>query len=287
MIHSITHSISQVTAWSVLLLVALQVVSQLMVNLQWYLIARQAGTGISFADMLRVNCQGALADSVTPGVKFGGEVARAVQLSRVGGCSGEDAAAIVALQKMFSIGGMLAVVLLVLLVLAGLSGGLHRADFRFEAAVPAGVIAAAVLLAGLLLLPRVRRRVRSFGRVLRGHIAGLRGRPGFSAALAALSLAIWMLYPVKMYAVCVQFLPDVGLMSVGAVAFVSYTVAMLPIFPGGLGGFEASMSAMLVSLGFALSDAAVITVIFRFVTFWLVMLLSLVYIGVMRCVVKH
>jgi len=94
-----------------------------------------------------------------------------------------------------------------------------------------------------------------------------------------LALFIWSMYLVKMYLLVVQFSPDTHVLSVGAVAFASYMVAMLPIFPGGLGGFEGTMSGLLLAMGFVRSDALVITVLFRFITFWFVMLLSLIFIG--------
>jgi len=80
----------------------------------------------------------------------------------------------------------------------------------------------------------------------------------------------------------VQFMPEVSLAYIAAITFAAYMVAMLPIFPGGLGGFEATMAGLLVAIGFAVSDAAVVTIVFRFITFWLVMLLSLAY-----CAIYH
>ena len=99
------------------------------------------------------------------------------------------------------------------------------------------------------------------------------------AMLFFLSIFIWLLYPAKMYILAVQITPDVNAVYIGAVAFVSYMVAMLPIFPGGLGGFEGTMSGLLAAMGFIISDAAVITILFRFITFWFVMLVSLAYIA--------
>ena len=94
-----------------------------------------------------------------------------------------------------------------------------------------------------------------------------------------LSFFIWLLYPAKLYLLTIQFAPDVPVVHICATGFLAYMVAMLPIFPGGLGGFEGTMSGLLVALSFTISDAAVVTVLFRFITFWLVLLLSLVYVA--------
>jgi uncharacterized protein (TIRG00374 family) len=83
-----------------------------------------------------------------------------------------------------------------------------------------------------------------------------------------------------MYLLAVLFLPSVNILFLGAVTFVSYLAAMIPVFPGGIGAFEGTMSALLLTMGFGQSDALVITIIFRFITFWFVLLGSLGFIGV-------
>jgi uncharacterized protein (TIRG00374 family) len=123
------------------------------------------------------------------------------------------------------------------------------------------------------------RRVRNFLIVLAEHLSSVRKQKKAFAALVLLSYVIWLLYPVKMFIITMQFAPSISLFYVSAIAFVAYMVAMLPIFPGGLGGFEGTMTGLLLIAGFAINDAAVITVLFRFVTFWFVLLLSLMYVG--------
>ena len=86
---SLLHSIRQIPLWLALSLMGLQVVSQILVNIQWYQIAKLSGTPVSFRDMIYINSQGAVMDSITPGVKIGGEVTRVVQISRKTECAGE------------------------------------------------------------------------------------------------------------------------------------------------------------------------------------------------------
>ena len=122
-------------------------------------------------------------------------------------------------------------------------------------------------------------KLKTFSLALLDNILSIRSNLKACVLLFALSNLIWLLYPVKMYLLAVQFLPDASILLTGAAAFASYMVAMLPIFPGGLGGFEGAMSGLLLTMGFMQSDALVITVIFRFVTFWFVLLLAMVFIG--------
>lgn len=272
--------------------------TQLLVNLQWYKIAKLAGAPFSFGSMLYVNCQGSVIDSITPGVKFGGEVTRAVQISRIGHCSGEQAAAIVALQKLFSLSAMFLLLLFAVGYLVDDVPWLSR-HTQF--------IIYGVLLIFLLLFftvffaphriekhiqakgnPRYSwmRKVRGFFLALLNQIKIVRGNKSAWAMLSFLSLLIWLLYPVKMYILAVQFYPGANIAHVTAITFAAYMVALLPIFPGGLGGFEGTMTGLFVAMGIVISDAAVMTVFFRFATFWLVMLVSLVYIAFYKARVK-
>jgi len=258
------HSLRQVPPGAVLLLLALQIVSQLLINLQWHCIAKFAAVKVSFWEMLYINCQGAVMDAITPGVKIGGEVTRAVQISRIGNCPGEQAAAVVALQKLFSLSAFF---LLALFALGWLAGSV--------------LILPAVAALVLGLLSRVQR-ARRFLQTFKEQARHIWKDKMACALLFLLSLLIWLLYPVKLYLLAAQFSPDANILSLVGPAFAAYLVAMIPIFPGGLGGFEGTMTALLFAVGFLLTDAAVITVLFRFVTFWFVLLLSLVVIAVYR-----
>ncbi|MCL2674310.1 MAG: flippase-like domain-containing protein [Defluviitaleaceae bacterium] len=292
---SLAASIQQVPLRLILLLIGLQIVSQLLVNAQWYRIANIADVRISFRDMLYVNCQGAVVDAITPGVKFGGEITRAVRLNKISGCGTEAAAAVVALQKIFSISALLAIQLFTVGHLFGMIPRLQAV--HMQVLIFGVLLLFLLILAGVFFMaPQIMqylqkreepqhtwlRRVRSFVYTLAEHIYVIRGNKASIAAFTILSVAIWVLYPGKMYLIAMQFAPEISWAYIAAITFAAYMVAMLPIFPGGLGGFEATMAGLLVVVGFAASDAAVITIVFRFVTFWLVMLLSLLYCAIYR-----
>jgi uncharacterized protein (TIRG00374 family) len=100
--------------------------------------------------------------------------------------------------------------------------------------------------------------------------------------MCLLSFFIWFLYPLKLLIISYSFMAGADVFFVAATTFAAYLVALIPIFPGGLGGFEGTMSALLVSVGFVLNDALAVTVLFRFFTFWFVLLMSLAFIGVYK-----
>ncbi|MCL2837677.1 MAG: flippase-like domain-containing protein [Oscillospiraceae bacterium] len=248
----------------IILLVGLQIISQILVNLQWCKIAKFANVPISFRDMLYINAQGSVMDSITPGVKIGGEITRAVQMSRKCGIEKGQSAAIVATQKLFSISAFL---LLCLLTVGFLQA-------QYTQYVVYGILALVVLiLLAALFMPKRWRNIFA------EQAKFLRQNPKTSLMFFGLSLLIWLIYPVKMYILAAQFLPDVNIIYIAGITFVSYMVGMIPIFPGGLGGFEGTMTGLLLTLGFSVSGAALVAVLFRFITFWLVMILSFGFIA--------
>ena len=285
---SLAHSLRQVPLWVALLLVALQVATQLLVNLQWHQIAKHTGPPISFRAMFFINCSGAVVDAITPGAKIGGDVTRALQIRKVAGCSGQQAAAVVALQKLFSISALFFVQLFTLGHLPLFGGRL------WQLAIYAVLLLFLAAFLGVFFMPsRIKARLqrRSLSRFLwvrktqsfllatLDHAKTISGSASGWATLTLLSVFIWLLYPAKLYILALQLNPGVGPAQIGAVAFAPYMVAMLPIFPGGLGGFEGALSGLLIALGFDISSAAVVTILFRFVTFWFVLLLSLCFVA--------
>jgi uncharacterized membrane protein YbhN (UPF0104 family) len=268
--NALIYSISQIPLWLLILMLALQVVTQILVNLQWYAIARLGGlNGLSFWKLFYINSQGAIVDAITPGVKIGGEITRAVQISRVGDLPAEEAAAVVAMQKLFSLSALFIILIVV-------SGSMPFSPLWIIPAI-------ALLFAIIFILSKKIQKLQNFllnmAAAFKNQIKNIRKNPVKWALLALLSLAIWVFYPIKMYIIAIQFAPDLSLANAAAITFAAYMVAMLPIFPGGLGGFEATMSGLLVATGLILSDAAIITIFFRFATFWFIIPLSLGFIG--------
>ena len=268
----------------------MQIISQLLVNTLWFSVARLCEIKVSFGQMLYINCQGAVIDSITPGVKFGGEVTRAIQISRIVRCSGEKAAAIVAIQKLFSLSSLFFIQLFAARYLIRQTEFLWILHLQTIVFCVMGLFS--MMFIAIFAIPhrigkylRKRnprffwtRKANSYFITLLDQVGEIRKNTKALARLALLAVLIWLIYPIKMYILAIQFYPGVNLIYIAAITFIAYMVAMIPIFPGGLGGFEGTMVALLIAIGFIISDAAVITVLFRFISFWIVMLLSLILI---------
>ena len=240
--------------------------------------------------MIFINSQGSVIEAITPGAKIGGEVTRAVYLSKMLPCLSEEAGSVVALQKLFSLSAFFLINLFSVLYLADRVPFLQPLYIR--ALIYGILLALLALFAVVLLAPKKAQKLlqrqkpselkfakwmQTFLSTLLNHTSALKGRRNESVFQFALSAFIWLLYPMKMYLLASAFSAEINPVYICAITFVSYMVAMIPIFPGGLGSFEAMMSALLLIVGLSAGESSAIAVVFRFVTFWFVILASLGY----------
>lgn len=292
--HSLGTSLRQVPLPALLALLGLQVVTQLLVNYQWCRIGLAIGGKHGFWQMLYVNARGAVVDAITPGVKAGGEVARGVLLVRAVGYSPQQAAVLVTIQKIAS---LFSFFLINLAAFTHISTRLQTVGGPALQGAVYTVLLGFLGLTGLLLTRAewIEQRAASWkptwrwSRALRGYLTtlvsslkDLKEIKGELFRQFALASAIWLLYPVKMILLVRLFTPQFDPVIVAEITFIAYMVGMIPLLPGGLGGFEAVMASLLMAVGVEASPALAITLLFRFITFWSVMALSLVYIGIWK-----
>ncbi|MCL2844235.1 MAG: flippase-like domain-containing protein [Chitinivibrionia bacterium] len=266
--HGFLESITKIPLWSIVLLAGIQIITQLLLNFQWVKIAANTDVRVSFGKMLYINSQAEIVHSIPAGY-VGSELTRFAKMAGIDGCSKSQAAAVVAAQKIFSLSALFFICIMVfgftVSEIPQLKENLHTGIFGI-------LLAIALLFACVFFMPK---RIKA-------HFAKI--KPKTFVPFFLLSVLIWLIYPLKMYILAAQINPDVGLFAISAMAFISYMVALLPIFPAGLGGFELTMTGLLSLpfIGFAPSEALALTIIFRFITFWFVLLLSIVYIGIYK-----
>lgn len=274
-----------------LMLIVLQITTQLLLNFQWYRLCRVLGWPTSFFKLLVVNAYGMVADAITPGEKVGGEVARVVQLNTFLGYSTGQSTILVTIQKALSLSALVLLNLMVVVTMADHVSFLQAWPVRLLIFV--ALIAIAVFLFFLLFrthslnkrmaqiktsrkwLLRFIGWVDNFAR----HTNSIRKKRGEWALQFALSVLIWAIFPLKLILLVTQYTSSVPVLVLFGTTFVSYFAAMIPLLPGGLGTFEATMTGILTGYGLLLNKAVAVTIVFRFITFWFVLLLSLFIIG--------
>jgi glycosyltransferase 2 family protein len=176
-----------------------------------------------------------------------------------------------------------------ILVLAAL--GLHAAaDYR--ALFWSGVGLVALSLALLTLAPWARIAERLIGyrpsgaqrialrllRLLDGTRALL--RPRLLAGGFLLGLAAWTLEGVGLYVLTALLAPhDLSVLSAIGIYALAVMAGALSFLPGGIGSTEAVMTVALMSHGYALSEALLLTLVCRLVTLWLAIALGWAAMG--------
>ena len=272
------------------ILILLQIITQLALNYQWYRICKVLGLKASFFRLLAINAYGMVADAVTPGEKVGGEVARVVQMNSMLGYDTKQSTSIVTIQKSLS--------LTALVVLNGVAVVTLSSHIDFLKPVFTRIILYLILGAltvffifMLFFTDRLNAWVQNRKSENKAMLwfknwmnrfaedtKAISVRKSEWAIQLLLSFVIWILFPVKLIILVSQY-GRVGVFVLLAATFVSYFAAMIPLLPGGLGTFESAMSGILIVYGLTMQEAVAVSLIFRFVTFWFVVLFSLCVIA--------
>ncbi|NLM76075.1 MAG: flippase-like domain-containing protein [Clostridiaceae bacterium] len=287
-------SIRQVSPLAFTALLMVQVISQLLVNYQWCRIGKVMGRDHNFFKMLYVNARGSIVESVTPGVKVGGEVTRAILLKNEMKYSTQEAAILVTIQKMVSFFSFFVINLFAFAHISGriegFQSGIIKAVVYFLLLALIGSLIFIFKFTSLLenkignTFPKHRRTAafKRFMITLLSNIKVLKSIRGEMYRQLLLSFGIWILYPVKMILLVRLFSTGFDWIFLTGATFVSYMMGMLPLLPGGLGSFEATMTSLLIVMQINSNDALAITLLFRFITFWFVIIISLLYAGIWK-----
>ncbi|NLA84787.1 MAG: flippase-like domain-containing protein [Clostridiales bacterium] len=271
------------------LLLSLQLVTQMALNLQWYLLSRNLNLKTSFLQLFVINAYGTLTDAVTPGEKVGGEVVRIIQFKRILKYSANQSTSLVAIQKSVSVFSLVLLNFIALLTLSKEISFLESDTTRAVLIVISAVLAL-FFLSLLFFTERLNILVQKMnhnGNIGKGVKRWMQGftrdtklisrHPGRWIQQLLLSLGIWALFPLKLF-ILVSHYASVNPLVLFAITFVSYFAAMIPLLPGGLGTFDSIMSGLLLINGLAIEEALAISLIFRFVTFWFVVLISVLIV---------
>jgi uncharacterized protein (TIRG00374 family) len=93
-------------------------------------------------------------------------------------------------------------------------------------------------------------------------------------ALISLSTLVWLTYPVKVLLFARMLGLDIGLFSIAVITFTAYLISMVPLLPGGLGSYEATMALMFTLYGFTPAEGITVALLTRLVTYWFPLVIS-------------
>ncbi len=242
-------------------------------GLRWHIFARKLGLGTSLLQNLR-HFLGGFAMSVTPGRV--GELVRMRWLRRETGWAFERTAPLVLADRASDLAAM-GVILAVALALSatGIGGALPVTVFAIVAAL---VVTRPRLLSwiaevgyGLIgrwprLFVRVRRAARSLAQF---------SNPALMSLAAIVGAIGWFAEGYAFHLLLVWLGADIGLAKATAIFIFATLAGGLTGAPGGVGGAEAAMVALLVLEGVPLEIGLPATAVIRVTTLWFAIIIGL------------
>ncbi len=235
-------------------------------GLRWHIFARRLGLGTGLVQNMR-HFLGGFAMSVTPGRV--GEMVRMRWIGRETGMPFEKTAPLALVDRASDLGAMAVLLgITVALSATGISGALPVTVLAIAAAVVAtrpGLLGSAGDLGYRLTgrWPRLFARVRTAARSLARF-------SGPSAMLAAVLLGAvgWLAEGYAFHLLLVWMGADIGLAKAMAIFIFATLAGGLTGAPGGVGGAEAAMVALLALEGVPLEAGVPATAVIRLTTLW-------------------
>lgn len=258
--------VARLGPFQIALLLALSLVNYLFRALRWHLFARRLGLSTTLVQNMR-HFLGGFAMSVTPGRV--GELVRMRWLRRETGWSFERTAPLVLVDRASDLAAMALI----------LGGAVTLSATGISGAVPVTILALAAafvatrpsLLRTLAtrahrtlgiwpkLFARLRRAARSLARF---------SHPGALAFAALLGVFGWAAEAYAFHLLLAWMGADIGLAKAAAIFIFATLAGGLTGAPGGVGGAEAAMVALLTLDGVPLDASIAATAVIRLTTLW-------------------
>lgn len=267
------HQLSQLSLNQILILLALSLVNYLFRGARWHLFSNRLGLPTTLMQDMR-HFIGGFAMSVTPGRV--GELIRMRWLRRETGWAVERTAPLVLMDRASDLAAMALI----------LAGGVALSAGGIAMATPVALVALALayiatrpkLLAGCVTilyrmlgkLPRLMARIRGAARSLNVFSSG----PIMTAALT-LGLIGWIAEGYAFHVLLMWMGTDIGMAKAVAIFTFSTLAGGLTGAPGGVGGAEAAMVALLSLEGVPLEVSIPATAVIRLTTLWFAILIGL------------
>src|ERR1700724_1830172 len=252
-------------------------------TVRWELLLRNTGESNRFGELFHIIILAWFANCVLPAKM--GDFYRAYLLRQQTDVSGSKG-----LGTIFSERALDFLVLMSLLIVSGLVSFRARVPERFLPAFIVGLIIAAGLIAGLLVVRYSEGRVSRYlperlraqaARFKHGLLSAFAGR---LPLLLGLTILVWMAESARLFLV-VQALPlhiSLSLAQIMFIALVASLLTTIPALPGGLVLVEGGIIAVLVFFGLTASKAFTVAILDRIISYW-----SLIAVGLVVFLLSH
>lgn len=287
---NILDGIKEVELKSIIILFIMQIITMALINLQWYLVFKAMNLKVRLKTVIDINMTGTFFENITPAVKAGGEAAKVLILKKNKISSGESVAA-VTFQKIISMSSFLLLSTFSLLWFLGSvtldSGYRNGLILSFVAFISLIFVIIGMIIwilkdeSNLENLPSILKKhknmIYSFKTDFKKAFVSIPKDKKTILVHTLLSFLIWIFFPIKTYYIFRVMGIDLGFHVAAIITYLTYMIGMLPLLPGGMGTFEGSMALLLTPFSVALDISIASALILRFVTYWLVFLISAIY----------
>ncbi|MDQ6713347.1 MAG: flippase-like domain-containing protein [Candidatus Dormibacteraeota bacterium] len=252
-------------------------------TVRWEILLRNTGERNRFGELFHIIILAWFANCVLPAKM--GDFYRAYLLRQQTEVSGSKG-----LGTIFSERALDFLVLMSLLVVSGLISFQAQVPERFIPAFIVGLVIAAGLIAGLLVIRYSEGRLSRFiperlrdraARFKHGLLSAFAGR---LPLLLGLTFVVWMAESARLFLV-VQALPlhiSLSLAQIMFIALVASLLTTIPALPGGLVLVEGGIIAVLVFFGLSASQALSVAILDRLISYW-----SLIAVGLVVFLLSH
>ena len=272
-VERIIEQFQELSVLSVLFFALWQLVTIALLVVQWQLFLKARHIKSSFIDLWNVQMLGIFLESITPGAKIGAESLRLYYFTKKYTQDVSQSMAIIVLQKMYS---MIVFSSFLFLLLLGTFSMIPIEFFQQRQIVVIACVFSAILIA-ILFIARIPKVAQFFSRFF-GHLKESWHDKKEVCMQLFLSLVIWAFYPLKGIVLAVLFDLPLTVYQLVIIMMFSYIVAQLPLTPGGIGTFEASVITLFVMYDVPHDVALVYTIFFRFMTHWFIVVVSIPFL---------
>lgn len=263
-----------------LLAVSLQFLNVLIIAVRWRYLLEKVGSRIPLNALFTVVLAGNFMNNITPGARVGGEAYRAYLINRRFGVHAGEGIATILVERLFDFAVLFAFFIASYLYLA-FTGEMSRAE---RTALSGVLLATTVLFILFALLMKkeelligffnrfpgvVRAKLLEALQVFRISSSGLIRQRGIPAVMVLLTVLLWATEVIRPFFVFLALGVKVPFVAVALVTIVTMFVSAVPLFPGGLGVAEGTMLATYASLGIPTEVLAVVIVVDRAISYWL------------------
>lgn len=258
---------------SIILFALWQLLTIVLLVIQWQLFLKARHMKAAFVDLWNVQMLGIFIESVTPGAKVGAESLRAYYFTKNYTQDVSESMAIIVLQKFYSTIAFSSF----FLVLFFSAFSIIPTDIFQRGQVIKIVLVLLFVMIVFLLVIQLPKVAKFFSRFLQ-HLKKSWHDKKEVCTQFFLSLIIWGFYPLKGIVLAKLFHIPLTTWQLVTVMIISYMIAQLPLTPGGIGTFEASLIALFIMYDVAYEVAFAYTIFFRFMTHWFIVIVSIPFL---------